>query len=311
MRSTVRRLFQHSSQELCKLWGHSRIAPGWCVQVVDRVHNLFDERLQPARLRENLRMNCDLRDHVQRRIFFFGLYEPAESYVVSKLLKPGMTFIDAGANVGQYTLLAARAVGPSGKVIAFEPVPSNYERVCRHVSENGLNNVSVKRNALWHESTPLSLGLHRTMSDNQGAFSVAEGGSSSAFIVDAITLDDFVMEAGIARVDFIKMDIEGAELFALRGMLKTLDRDGPTLLVEIRDDTFVRMGYDPMALWSEVFAPRGYSAWVIGQSAQDSYPVRDLRDVRQANVIFHRGNALPPELLNGWTLKSVLQWAQE
>jgi Protein-L-isoaspartate(D-aspartate) O-methyltransferase (PCMT) len=148
MSSIVQRLLQRTSQVFLKSWGYSRVAPGWCVQVVDKYRNLFDERLQPARLRASLQMECDLRDHVQSRIFFFGLYEPVECYVVSKFLRPGMTFVDAGANVGQYTLLAAQAVGPTGKVISFEPVPRNYERTCAHVRQNGLGNVSVHRSAL-------------------------------------------------------------------------------------------------------------------------------------------------------------------
>ena len=147
------------------------------------------------------------------------------------------------------------------------------------------------------------------MADNQGSFSVADSASSRAFEVDAISFDEFATKAGIQKVDFIKMDVEGAELFALRGMSETLDRDGPTLLVEIRKDTFGRMGYDPMTLWTEVFAPRGYRAWVIGASPDECRAVADLSEVTLANVIFHRGE-LPPEILSGWTSKSILRWAQ-
>jgi Methyltransferase FkbM domain len=157
----------------------------------------------------------------------------------------------------------------------------------------------------------LNIGLAESMDDNQGAFSVAEATAKEAFAVDAISFDAFAAKSGIDRVDFIKMDIEGAELFALRGMAKTLDRDGPTLLVEIREDTFNRMGYTPMMLWNEVFGPRGYSAWVIGPSPEDCRSVPDLRDIAQANVIFHRGKNLRPEILSGWSLKSVLRWAEE
>ena len=85
---------------------------------------LAETEFQRAVLPNGCSMHCDLRQHVDRHIYYLGAYEPVESYLFTRLLQPGMTVIDAGANIGQYTLLAATAVGSRGTVHCFEPVPA-------------------------------------------------------------------------------------------------------------------------------------------------------------------------------------------
>src|SRR5205085_1504296 len=84
---------------------------------------------------------------VQRHIYFQGVYEPVEAYLFSRLAAPGMTVVDAGANVGQYTLIASARVGPSGAVHSFEPVPETYRVLAEHVAANRAANVVANRAA--------------------------------------------------------------------------------------------------------------------------------------------------------------------
>ena len=101
-------------------------------------------------------MRVNLADHVDRHIFYWGAYEPIESFLFLSSITPGMTVIDAGANIGQYTVLSAQAVGPGGRVLSFEPSPRNFARLEENVQMNEFRNVQLFRSALWDSEATLS-----------------------------------------------------------------------------------------------------------------------------------------------------------
>jgi FkbM family methyltransferase len=253
-------------------------------------------------------MSCDVRDHIQRQIYFFGAYEPIEAYLFELLMQPGMVVIDAGANVGQYALIAAMEVGHGGEVHAFEPVPSTFQRLAAHVVENELAaRVRVNMTALWHRVENLTLHLRSEMVGNAGAYTIATPSKA----VDTVTsvgvrLDDYVAEQGLQRVDFIKMDIEGAEWFALRGATAVISRWRPTMLVEINRELCRELGYEPERIW-QLLKPHGYVMWAVGGSPDTCRSLSSLDGVDRANVIFHTA-PLPDAVTRGWSLKSVLRF---
>ena len=157
-------------------WGRLGKAPGLWYQAVER-WGAADERL-PGRLPDGSRMICDLRDHIQRLIYFQGCYEPIESMPFTRLLSPGMTVIDVGENVGQYTLLAARAVGAEGTVHSFEPVPQNFAGLADHVKENQLTNVCLNRLALYSRRDSVKLTNDSRETGNAGTFGIRAGARS-------------------------------------------------------------------------------------------------------------------------------------
>ncbi|XXF78591.1 FkbM family methyltransferase [Myxococcaceae bacterium GXIMD 01537] len=296
---------------LLRAWARTGRANGWCYQAVER----YGARLSPrgpvwARLNNGCVIRCDLGDHVQQQIYFFGAYEPPEAFVFARLLRPGMTVVDAGANVGQYSLLASTRVGDTGAVHALEPVPGTRQLLQENVRRSGVRNVHVHPYALWHQRERLRLGLRPGMEANIGAFSVSDGHLGGAVEADAISLDALVEEQRIPRVDLIKMDIEGAEHAALRGMRGVLERDRPLLLMEVRRDTSERLSSSPQQLWTEIFAPLGYRAWAIGHSAHTSRALPDLDAVESSNILFYPGPELPGGLGEGWDLRTALRWAR-
>jgi FkbM family methyltransferase len=170
--------------------------------------------------------------------FFHGVFsEPFETAVVVRLVRPGMTVVDIGANRGWYTVLLSRLVGPAGAVHAFEPDPTALCHLRRNVGRNAFcSNVEVHQQAVSGSS-----GDALFLAQTDTVYSrLAEGGDRSAPHSDAtlnrvetIRLDDFLDARSIERVDFIKCDVEGAEVQVLDGLLPAIGRGlRPVLLLE-------------------------------------------------------------------------------
>lgn len=140
-----------------------------------------------------------------------GVYEPLETGVVQANVKEGDVVVDAGANIGYYTLLLARLVGPKGKVFAIEPDPENFALLKKNVEANGYNNVTLIQKAVGGESGTVK--LFRSIR-NGAQHSLALSDSDAPFVeVDLARIDDLVTEP----INFMKIDVEGAELGAMNG----------------------------------------------------------------------------------------------
>ena len=242
---------------ILRRWARTQRAPGYLYQLVEKMGPRFSSRLYQTRIPGGYLMNCNLRDHVQRQIYFFGAYEPVHSFLFTQLLKPGMVVIDAGANVGQCTLLSAASVGEFGSVHAFEPVPGTFALLRAHLESNGFLNVELNQAALWNEETTISLGLPDGDFANLGSYSI--GAPEARVTALATSLDDYMERKGLERIDLIKMDIEGAEPYAILGAARGLEKFHPIIMMEIVV-TLRRTGSSPSALWKQMRA-LGYRAW--------------------------------------------------
>jgi len=267
----------------------------------------------PARLPNGCRVECDLRDHVQRHIFFQGAYEPIESYLFTRLVREGSTVVDAGANIGQYSMIASTAVGASGQVHSFEPVEINFRHLKQNVGRNRLTNIHLNQIALWNESTRVRLELPGGgdgIGTNNGQYSVNTSGNANDLGVtaQAVRLDDYAQEHNLGRIDLIKMDVEGAEWAALQGMAGIIQRDRPTLLMEVNRLACGRFGYEPNVFWEFLCRRFGYTAWQIGMSAEQWKKLTDANEISQLNVLFTPGD-LPVEVATGWDFHTCLHWA--
>jgi FkbM family methyltransferase len=304
-------LARPAARWLFRAWARLGKAPGYYYRTVEEFGaTLAATAPLPTRLPNGCRVRCDLTDHVQRHMWFLGAYEPVESFLFSRLLRPGMTVIDAGANVGQYTLLASTAIGREGAVHGFEPAPENFARLRQHVQENSLDNVRLVQAALWDRETTVTVALpDDAEAGNCGSFHVsATHGDDGSPRVPALRLDDYAGRHGLSQIHVIKMDIEGAEPAALRGALGVLGRDRPTLMLEINRQALAEMGGSPEELWDLLSGFR-YRAWQIGYSSASSGSLAGLSGVDRVNAIFYAGE-LPRALRGRWTLRQVLRWAR-
>jgi FkbM family methyltransferase len=170
------------------------------------------------------------------KTYVFGTHEPGVVHGLEELVQPGWTAIDVGANIGYFTLLMANRVGPQGKVIAFEPLAENFSILQENIKLNSHRNVVAENLALMSRTERIEL-----RSATPGAITwvasarVDQNSAVESQTVEAISLDEYVQKNGIPKVDFIEIDVEGAEASVLDGAAGVLDRDKPILLIELHE----------------------------------------------------------------------------
>jgi FkbM family methyltransferase len=200
------------------------------------------------------------------RAILRGQFEKAERQFVERYLDPGMTVLDIGAHHGFYSLLASKKVGRDGRVIAFEPSPRERERLARHLTLNACSNVLVEETALGETEGQADFFL---VADKEtGCNSLRQPRTkhrTRKVQVHVKRLDDYLRTARIERVDFVKLDVEGAELSVLRGAGEVLERrPRPILLCEVQDLRTEAWGYPAMEI-IKFLASRGYGWFMLCQ----------------------------------------------
>lgn len=165
-----------------------------------------------------------------------GEFEPMETSIVKKMVKKGDYVIDIGANIGYYTLIMAKLVGETGKVFAFEPDPNNFELLKKNVEYNGYKNVVLFNQAVSNENGTLKLYYTQNGSISR-TFDAGDGRRSMD--IQAVRLDDVIKE----KVDFIKIDIEGFEIMAMKGAYNILNTYHPTVISEFTPRDIAKLGF--------------------------------------------------------------------
>lgn len=187
-----------------------------------------------------------------------GVWEKEESDALRDMLAPGMTFVDIGAHVGYMSLLAARAVGPTGRGIAFEPAPGNFELLQANLARHRAAGVVAIPAAAWKETGPVTFSLDEFNTGDHRAYARAgaETFAVQGYAVDDVIPDDFT-------VDVVKVDAQGTDHLALQGMARTLARCRPVLLVEYWPPGITELGDDPLAVLAQ-YRDMGFSITVLG-----------------------------------------------
>jgi FkbM family methyltransferase len=181
-----------------------------------------------------------------------GVFEAEETRVVMDLVHPGYVAIDAGANYGWYTTLLSRLVGPAGAVHAFEAMPSTTGTLRNNCTLNGCKNVIINQCALGdHVGTAIIHDRPDGASGDASLFPLVPG-KGHPLTCEMQTLDNYFMQTGLSRCDFIKCDIEGAELLFLKGARNVLKRHQPTILLEINPWVLQRSGTDGVEVLKEI-----------------------------------------------------------
>lgn len=158
-----------------------------------------------------------------------GNWEPQSQHIFSNLIKPGQIIFDLGANIGIHTLLFARLTGPSGKVIAFEPLSENANELRDNVKINNLEQVTIEEVAVSDKDgiSEFFIGQHNT----QGSIVSTENGAGQKVEVKTQKLDNYIKASGHLP-DFIKIDVEGAETNVLKGYTEFISKSYPVFFIE-------------------------------------------------------------------------------
>lgn len=165
----------------------------------------------------------------------FGGFELRERRFLHRLLVPGMTVLDVGAHAGLYTTIASKGVGPSGRVIAFEPSPRERRLLRRHLALNRCRNVTVVDVALGERTGDADLVVVDGKETGCNSLRPGPGIVGQAVRVQLRRLDDCLSDGLFTSVDLVKMDIEGGELLALRGGHDVFHELRPILMCEVEE----------------------------------------------------------------------------
>lgn len=215
-------------------------------------------------------------------------YEPHVTRVLRGLLSPGATFVDVGANIGYFSLLAASLVGPAGRVLAFEPNPANCELLRQSVTANDFAWIAIHPVAVAEARQQIAFAT-AGVDSNGRVINPAEAEAEVAPLplVEAVPLDEAL--AGVPRVDAIKIDVEGAEARVWRGMQAVIQRHRPPLLFEFSPYLLRQTSeVDPAAFLAEVQAL--YDLFIIspqGETAPQPDAIAGIIDQQAASGLSH------------------------
>jgi FkbM family methyltransferase len=197
-----------------------------------------------------------------RELLLLRFASPALAPVLDAALEPGDVFADVGANLGLYALWGARRVGPTGSVVAFEPVPETRARLERNLALNGFRNVEVVAAGVGAEAGEITLYRHPVASGVASRYEVQASGRP--IDVPVTTLDDAF--ATRPRPRLVKVDVEGMELEVLRGARALLGGDDPPALVLEANPPHLAAAGTSYADLGAFLAGLGYELWALRPS---------------------------------------------
>jgi FkbM family methyltransferase len=219
-------------------------------------------------------------DIIQRYLYVFGVWEPDLSHWLRDHLRPGDVAVDIGANIGYFSLLAARIVGAEGAVIAFEPVPSIADMLEHNAARNGLA-IEVRREVVSDRAGRAE--LFKSADSNIGRSGTApREGSSSEGTAPMVTGAAAIPVELWPRIRFIKVDVEGDEQRVIDGLLPVLRAlpDGAAVFIEVTPDDLESRGGSAAGLLASM-SELGFSPYVV----RNSYAARDYARYRRRRPV--------------------------
>ncbi len=267
----------------------------WWVRTIRRWPAIFDDEQIRRRTRLDLGIAMDLGlvDHIERELRLKDEWDRPVKTALMEVLKPGDAFLDLGANIGYFTLLASKLVGPTGTVIAVEPSIRALRKLTHHLWLNQCDNVLLLSCAAGDDWRRVSLGLANE--SNIGGSALLTPGESNRRIEPALLAPlDELLQSTELKLRLIKLDLEGFELSALRGCRRLIERFRPLIMCEVTEKLLQKYGHSANELIL-FFQELGYELHPpSGHGAIESFDVRQLSDpARQFDVLFAPLESMP------------------
>lgn len=232
-------------------------------------YHLLDGVKKRIVYRDSIALNLDLADWIQQQLYFTREYEKNEIDYLYSVLKNGDTFIDIGGNIGLFSLNASKIIGNNGKVYAFEAFKPNYEKFLGHLTINNSKNVTLEHLAVTDKNGSIDI-LYNDNYDNVGMASSYLEQFTAKERVKSISLDNYVREHQITKIDLIKIDIEGGEFSALQGMKEILSLYQPKIIIEINNIALKSSDHSEEEL-IRLLVDKGYSQTKVLSKNENSY----------------------------------------
>jgi FkbM family methyltransferase len=217
----------------------------------------------------NHKMILDERDSLN--LAWNRVYEPYETNVVSSIIKPNDIIVDVGANIGYYTLIFSKLTGKGGKVFAFEPSNSNFKILNENIRINKYSDVVVTINkAVSDKEEQMNLYLN---DENHGMNRIFKSNAYAPKTnhverIETIRLDSFFDKLQSLKVDFVKLDIEGSEYGAIKGMQKIIDNNKKlALMTEFHPSSITEYGIVPRQ-FLELLYSFGFNIWSLDRTTK-------------------------------------------
>lgn len=231
--------------------------------------------------------------YVDKCIRETGVFEPESTTVVNRLVKNGDVVLDVGANIGYYTVILSKLVGPQGKVLCFEPTEHFGKVLKKNLEINNVKNtelfalgLSNKEQVLDIQIGPSSASLH-----SPGKDEISHWES-----IKLVTLDGFLEKRPLERIDFIKIDVDGHEPLFLEGAWKSLDKYDPLILLEVSHPHYLQAGYTAWDFYDSL-KQRQYNIYdetgLAEFKTKDEFLLKCANFTHSANIVITKRNLRP------------------
>ncbi len=230
----------------------------------------------------------NVREYIQKNIYFLGYYEVRETMLIKRILQPGDTFIDVGANIGWFTIHAAKHLGLSGKIVSFEPSSEIHDHLQTNIKLNSLATSITKLEKIALSDQNSTAVLSNTVETNSGRTSIINDvnlieTNSTAEIVETIKFDDYYQKENLKKIKLIKIDVEGAEMKVLQGMSSALKQKVfDYILIEVCENFLRQAGSSSIDLLT-MLSNYGYSLYTI--TLFGIKPLKNIQTISFANIL--------------------------
>jgi len=237
-----------------------------------------------------LRFIIDMLDkrNVPLETFNFNHYEKEDSEMIFKLINPDSHIIDIGANIGWYTIHTA-AMLKNGSIHCFDPVPETHRKLSANIAINGLTNIKVNNIALSEKKQTLTFYFDPNQSGSSSSKNITESPTIEKIELESITFDDYAAQNAIRHIDFIKCDVEGAELFVFQGATASLEKYKPVVFTELLRKWAAKFGYHPNEIMS-LFHGLGYEAFYTANQVLNRIDTIDESTVNTNFFFLHKNH---------------------
>ena len=272
--------------------------------LIQKILNKSDTWKNPElfiKLKNKTHLHIDVRSKTHSVPFWTGKRDQKIISLIQKLIKPASVILDIGANIGYYAIpLAYHLREDKVEVHAFEPVSSNFESLTKGIVKNGLeSNVLANKIALGNSIG--TIDIIKTEKGNTGNAVLAYDDKEfeqdrEKETIPITTLDNYMVDNNISKCDFIKIDIEGAEIFFIQGAMKTIEKCKPIIYGEFNSFFIAKFGFTVMDVW-KLLRPLGYIPLIEDEINKAKFKPVDMK-IGLVNLLF-----IPFERKN-----EIVQW---